>query len=75
MDDAASPQAAGGMRAEDIAKALDLLWTLWDDAYSIGHDDSHGWWAARNGVPGRILTANSPEEMGRLLSDDFGPGR
>jgi hypothetical protein len=74
MDEAA-PQAAGGMSAEDIAKVLDVLRLLWDDEYLIGHDDTHGWWASRRGALGRIMTANSPEELGQMIGDDFGPGR
>lgn len=74
MDEAA-PQAAGGMSAEHIAKVLDVLRLLWNDEYLIGHDDAHGWWASGRGVIGHIMTASSPEELGQMLGDDFGPGR
>jgi hypothetical protein len=74
MDEAALP-AAMGMSAEDTAKVLDVLLLLWDDEYLIGFDDEHGWWASRRGVIGHIMTANSPDELGRMLGDDFGPGR
>jgi len=73
--DRAAPQAAGGTGTEDIAKVLDVLRLLWDDEYLIGHNDEHGWWASRRGVIGHIMTANSPEELGEMLGDDFGPGR
>jgi hypothetical protein len=52
-----------------------VLQLIWDDGYLIGHDDEHGWWASRRGVTGHIITANSPEELGQMLGDDFGPGR
>jgi hypothetical protein len=71
----AAPQAAGGAGTEDIARVLGVLRLLWDDEYLIGHNDEHGWWASRRGVIGHILTASSPEELGQMLGDDFGPGR
>jgi hypothetical protein len=73
--DEAAPQAAGGTGTEDIARVLDVLRLLWDDEYLIGHDDGLGWWASRRGVIGHIITARSPDELGRLIGDDFGPGR
>ena len=75
MGEAAAPQAAGGMSAEDIAKVLDVLWLLWEDDYLIGFDDERGWWASRRGVVGHIMTADSPEELGQMIGDDFGTGR
>lgn len=74
MDEAAAPQAAGGMSPEDIAKMLDVLWLLWADEYLIGYDDERGWWAARRGVTGHLMTADSPESLGQMIGDDFGPG-
>ena len=74
MDEAA-PQAAGGTGTEDIAKVLDVLLLLWEDEYRIGHNDDLGWWASRRGVIGHIITAGSPEELGRMISDEFGAGR
>ena len=52
-----------------------MLRLLWDDEYLTGHDDEHGWWASRRGAVGHIMTADSPEELGRMISEDFGPGR
>jgi hypothetical protein len=74
MDEAA-PQAAGGTGTEDIAKVLDVLLLLWEDEYLIGHNDDLGWWASRRGAVGHIITANSPEELGQMIGDDFGAGR
>ena len=67
----AAPQAAEGMSAED-AKLLGVLQMLWEDVYSVGYDQEHGWWASRDGVIGRILTAGSAEELGRALAEDRG---
>lgn len=61
--------------AQDIAKVLEVLRLLWDDEYQIGHDDDLGWSASRRGVIGHLITANSPEELGQMIGDDFGPGR
>lgn len=73
--DEAATQAAGGTGTEETAKALDVLRLLWEDEYLVGHDDEHGWWASRRGVVGHIITANSPDELGQMIGDDFGPGR
>jgi hypothetical protein len=73
--DQAAPQAAGGMSAEDTAKVLDVLRLLWEDEYLVGFDDDHGWWASRRGAIGHIMIANSPDELGQMLGDDFGSGR
>jgi hypothetical protein len=75
MMDEAAPQAAGGTGTEDIAKVLDVLRLLWDDEYLIDFDDAIGWWASRRGVVGHIMTTSSPEELGQMIGDDFGPGR
>jgi hypothetical protein len=65
-------QAAAGMSTED-AQALEVLRLLWGDEYSVGYDDDHGWWAARNGVAGHILEAPGAEMLGTMMADDFGP--
>ena len=74
MDEAA-PQAAGGTSTEDTARMLDVLRLLWGDDYLIGFDDEHGWWASRRGVVGHIMTAGSPDELGRMIGDDYGTCR
>jgi hypothetical protein len=71
----AAPQAAGGTGTEDVAKMLGVLRLLWNDGYLIGHDVDFGWWASRRGVIGHIMTANSPEDLGQMIGDDFEPGR
>ena len=71
MDEAA-PQAAAGVDTVEVAKALEVLRLLWEHDYLTGYDDEHGWWASRWGVVGHILTADSPEELGRMIGADFG---
>ena len=73
MEDAAPPQAAEGLSAED-ANLLEVLQMLWDGVYSIGYDAEKDWWASRDGVIGHILIAADAEGLGRALADDFGPG-
>jgi hypothetical protein len=71
MDEAA-PQAAAGADNDEVAKALEVLRLRWELDYLTGYDKEHGWWASRRGVIGHILTANSPEELGQMIDDDFG---
>jgi hypothetical protein len=71
----ATAQAAAGMGREEIDKALDVLRLLWDGEYSVGHDDEHGWWATRDGVIGRIITAAGPEELNEMMAAESGAGR
>jgi len=68
----AAPQAAPGADTDEAAKALEVLRLLWEHHYLTGYDDEHGWWASRRGVVGHILTADSPEELRQMISDDFG---
>ena len=68
----AAPQAAAGADTDEVVKALEVLRLLWEHDYLTGYDDEHGWWASRRGVVGHILTADSPEELGQMISDDFG---
>ena len=69
----AAPQAA--KRSGDIDKALDVLRLLYDDSYTFGHDEEHGFWAMKHGNIGSIETADTAEELGRLLDDAEGTGR
>jgi hypothetical protein len=70
----AEPQAAEGMCAEDIEKALDVLRLLWGDEYMFGFDPEHGWWVIKNGHLISLLTADSPERLGKVLADEAGTG-
>ena len=71
MDEAA-PQAAAGADTDEVAKALEVLRLRGELDYLTGYDNEHGWWASRRGVVGHILMADSPEELGQIIGDDFG---
>ena len=69
-DTEAAPQAAEGMSAEAIEKALNVLRTVWGDEYMFGFDQEHGCcWVIKAGNLGSLLTAPTPEELGKQLSD------
>ena len=57
----AAPQAAVIRTAEN--DALEALRLDWGAYYQIGYDDAHGWWAARDGKIGNLLTAHGPDEL------------
>jgi hypothetical protein len=71
MDEAA-PQAAVGMSAADIEQALALLDMVWGDEFKFGHDTAKGFWATRHGTIGTLATAESPEDLGKMLADQAG---
>ena len=69
--DQAAPRAAGtpqSMAARD--QALEALRFHWGDAYEIGEDDEHGWWAKRRDGKGGLITAADPDELRRLIYED-----
>jgi hypothetical protein len=72
----AAPQAArstadGEHGLETVCEALEALRLAWGDVYMFGHDEQ-GYWAARLHRPGtEILRADTPEELGKLLTADF----
>lgn len=76
----AAPQAArrttDGEHAVDLAAASQALGALrlaWSNVYMFGHDEK-GYWAARPDRPGTgILRADTPGELGNLLTGDSGP--
>lgn len=76
MDEAAMPQAASGSTADLIAvsQALEALRLGWGDVYMFSYEDERGYWAAKRQPGSAWLSAGTPEELGRLLADDFGPG-
>ncbi len=69
MDEAA-PRTAGAGSAED--GALEALRLEWGEFYLIGHDDEHGWWAARRGLIGALITEAGPDELRAAMTDDYG---
>jgi hypothetical protein len=74
MDEAA-PQAAGGMTADEISKALGALQLLYGHPYKFGYDAEPGWWVIKDGNVGWILTAASPTELARKVEDAEGAGK
>jgi len=71
MGDARS-QAAAGMSAEDIEKALDVLRLIHRDEFTFGHDPEYGFWVIKNGDLASLLTDDSPEGLGRRVVDVYG---
>lgn len=53
-------------------KLLEVLWADWEHLYLIGYTDEHGWWASRRGVIGHLVTADGPDELGKVIRDDYG---
>jgi len=63
-------RAERGLRPWD-RNALDAIRFSWGDAYEIGHDDEHGFWAARRDRIGGLILAGGPEELRRAVADDY----
>jgi len=51
--------------------ALEAIRFGWDTAYRIGHDDEHGYWAARRDRIGGLLTAATPDELRQAITEDY----
>ena len=69
----AAPQAAAV--GSTVQRALEALRLDWDGVYMIGRDDERGWWAARHGRIGSVMTASEPDELRAAMAEDFGPVR
>jgi hypothetical protein len=67
MDEAA-PQAAG--KTADEHELAALQWN-WGEAYLIGYDDDHGWWASRRDQIGGLITGDSPDELTAQIRADY----
>ena len=63
------PQAAAVRTAE--GNALRALQLGWGAFYMIGHDDERGWWAARRGRVGKLIRADTPEELRAAMAEDY----
>ena len=68
MDEAA-PQAAGRETADEQDLAA-LQWH-WGEAYLIGCDDEHGWWASRRDQIGGLITEHGPDELTAAIRADY----
>jgi hypothetical protein len=67
MDEAA-PQAAS--RQADEHELAALQWN-WGEAYLIGVDDEHGWWASRRDQIGGLITESGPDELAAAIRADY----
>ncbi len=54
---------------EQPDSALEALVWNWGSAYQIGHGDE--WEATRRDGRGGPITASTPEELNRLIADDY----
>lgn len=68
MDEAA-PQAALSKTADKQELAA-LQWD-WDEAYLIGFDNEHGWWASRRDQIGGLLSEDGPDELRAAIIADY----
>ena len=67
MDEHAAPQATG----DPAIDALEALRWDWDTAYMIGHDEEHGWYAARKDKIGELITADDPDALRREIAENY----
>lgn len=63
-----APHAASGQAGEQDLAALQ--WN-WGEAYLIGYDDEHGWWASRRDQIGGLLTEAGPDELRAAIIADY----
>ena len=61
---------AGALRPWE-QDALDAVRFGWGDAYLIGHDEEHGYWAARRDRIGGLLIAIGPDELRQAIIEDY----
>lgn len=65
----AAPAARAGTETDDTALAA--LRFGWGDAYEIGRDEEHGWWALRKDNLGGRITTDSPDELWQAIHQDY----
>ena len=66
--DQAAPQAASGHAGE---QELAVLQRNWGEAYPIGYDGEHSWWASRRDQIGGLLTEAGPGEFRAAIIADY----
>jgi hypothetical protein len=67
MGEAAPPTASGQAGEQELA----VLQLNWGEAYLIGHDDEHGWWASRRDEIGGLITETGPDELVAAIRADY----
>ncbi len=67
MSDVA-PQVASRQAGEQELAALE--WN-WGEAYLVGHDEEHGWWASRRDQIGGLITEAGPDELRAAIIADY----
>ena len=60
-------EVAAKWQADELA----ALVFNWGEAYLIGCDDQHGWWASRRDQVGSLLTGASPDELHAAIVADY----
>lgn len=68
MDEAA---ATGARRETAGEQELAALQWHWGEAYLIGCDDEHGWWASRRDQIGGLITEGGPDELAVAILADY----
>jgi hypothetical protein len=63
-------ETARGGAGHDEA-GLDAVRFRWGPAYEVGHDDEHGYWAARRDSIGGLITSTDPAGLSAGIADDF----
>jgi hypothetical protein len=71
MEHAGDRPSGEDRRAAANNQALETLRWHWGVAYTIDHDDEHGWRASRRDGIGGLLTAGGPDELRQVISDDY----
>lgn len=69
MGEAAHQSAEAGSVEDDALEALRLDW---GEFYLIGYDGERGWYAARRGLIGVLLTGEGPGELRAAMAEDYG---
>jgi hypothetical protein len=67
MGEGAAPAASGQADEQELAA---LQWN-WGEAYLIGYDEDHGWWASRRDQIGGLLAESGPDELAAAIRADY----
>ena len=70
MNETARPGARATAGTAEDQELAALQWN-WGEAYLIGCDDEHGWWASRRDQIGGLLTEPGPDELRAAIIADY----